>query len=120
MPQQFGATYEAFLDSVHPEDREKVHEAYFGSLRDNRDTYEISHRVVRPSGEVRFVHEKCEHYRGNSGRIVRSMGMVHDITEQKQTQDALVKSNEELISEDSFNCFRVGMRIKSTKKGATS
>jgi len=96
MPQQFGATYEAFLDSVHPEDREKVHDAYFGSLRDNRDTYEINHRVVRPSGEVRFVHEKCEHYRGSSGSIVRSVGMVHDITEQKQTQDALVRSNEEL------------------------
>jgi PAS domain S-box-containing protein len=59
-PQEFGATYEAFLSAVHPDDRAAVDEAYAGSLREGRDTYEIEHRVVRKStGEVRYVHEKC-------------------------------------------------------------
>jgi len=31
-------------------------------------------------GEVRIVHEKCEHFRAADGQIVRSTGMVHDIT----------------------------------------
>ena len=95
-PQQHGATYEAFLDSVHPDDRQKVDDAYSGSLRDNRDSYEIEHRVVRPDGEIRYVHERCEHIRGNGGGIVRSVGMVHDITERKQAEEALWESKERL------------------------
>ncbi|UCG43472.1 MAG: PAS domain S-box protein [candidate division WOR-3 bacterium] len=103
-PQEFEATYEAFLARVHPEDRAAVDEAYTGSLRDNRDGYEIEHRVVRSrTGEVRRVHEKCEHIRDGSGRIVRSVGMVHDITERKRAEESLARtladlkrSNEEL------------------------
>jgi len=95
-PQQFGATYEAFLATVHPDDRQKVNDAYSGSLRNNEDTYEVEHRVVRPGGEIRFVHEKCEHHRAGSGRIIRSVGMVHDITAQKRAQEALERSNNEL------------------------
>ena len=83
-PQAFGATYETFLARVHPDDRAAVDAAYSTSVRENRDTYEIEHRVVRHSnGETRIVHEKGEHFRDASGRIVRSVGMVHDITERK-------------------------------------
>ena len=95
-PQQFEATYEAFLATVHPEDRKKVDDAYSGSVRDNIDTYEVEHRVVRPDGEIRYVHEKCEHQRDDSGRIIRSAGMVHDITDRKRAQEALERSNQEL------------------------
>jgi PAS domain S-box-containing protein len=96
-PQEFGATYEAFLEAVHPEDRAAVDAAYSGSVRDGKDTYEIEHRIVRkPKGEVRVVQEKCEHFRDDSGRIVRSVGMVHDITERKRLEDALKEREKQL------------------------
>jgi PAS domain S-box-containing protein len=95
-PQEFGATYEAFLEAVHPEDRKKVDEAYSGSLREGRDTYEVEHRVVRKTtGEVRFVHEKCEHIRDSSGKIIKSVGMVQDITEQKKAEALILKAKEQ-------------------------
>jgi PAS domain S-box-containing protein len=98
-PQEFGATYEAFLQRVYPDDRAAVDAAYSASLRDGRDTYEIEHRVVRKdTGEIRLVHEKCEHFRDASGQIVRSVGMVHDITDRKRMEDeirALAKFPEE-------------------------
>jgi PAS domain S-box-containing protein len=89
-PQEFDASYQAFLAYVHPDDREAVDAAYTGSLREGKDTYEIEHRIVRKStGEIRVVHEKCEHIRDASGRIIRSFGMVHDITDRKRMEESL-------------------------------
>jgi PAS domain S-box-containing protein len=96
-PQEFGATYEAFIERVHPDDRNAVDAAYANSLRENRDTYEIEHRVVRnDTGDIRVVHEKCEHFRDATGKIIRSVGMVHDITERKRMEEELRKSRDEL------------------------
>jgi len=96
-PQEFTATYEAFLERVHPDDRAAVDAAYSGSIRESRDAYEIEHRVIRKhTGEIRFVHERCQHFRDASGSIIRSVGMVHDITERKRAEEALRKLNAEL------------------------
>ena len=119
-PQEFGATYEAFLERVHPDDREAVDAAYSGSLRENRDTYEIEHRVVRKdTGEIRFVHERCEHFRDASGTIVRSVGMVHDITERKRAEEALRKLNAELeerVAEQTAEIRRTYEAVKAERQ----
>jgi PAS domain S-box-containing protein len=89
-PQEFAATYDAFLEGVHPEDRAAVNDAYMNSLKEGRNGYEIEHRIVRkPSGEIRFVQEKCEHIRDELGKIIRSIGMVQDITERKKAEEEL-------------------------------
>ncbi len=96
-PQQFGATYEGFLERVHSEDRAAVDAAYSDSVRQGRNSYEIEHRICRAdTGEVRFVHEKCEHLRDEAGRVIRSMGMVQDITEQKRAEQKLERTNANL------------------------
>jgi PAS domain S-box-containing protein len=97
-PQEFGATYEAFLERVHPDDRKVVNDAYSSSIRDGRDAYEIEHRVIRKdNGKVRTVHEKCEHFRDPvTGEIVRSVGMVQDITERNLMEEELRRSRDEL------------------------
>lgn len=96
-PQEFGATYEAFLEAVHPDDRQAVDAAYSGSVREGRDTYEIEHRVVRKNrGEIRYVMEKCEHFRDETGRIIKSIGMVHDITDIRQAQEEIRQRTAEL------------------------
>jgi PAS domain S-box-containing protein len=91
-PQEFTATYEAFLSMVHPDDRETVSEAYEGSIRDGRDQYEIEHRIVRKNnGEIRYVHERCEHVKDESGKVTKSIGMVRDITEKRQSEEKFKK-----------------------------
>jgi len=92
-PQELVTTYEGFLALVHPDDRAAVDNAYTGSVRENRDSYEIEHRVIRKdTGELRIVHETCEHFRDATGAITRSAGMMHDITERKLVEDALAVS----------------------------
>jgi PAS domain S-box-containing protein len=108
-PQEFPATYEAFLETVHPDDRLAVDSAYSSSLRDNRNSYEIEHRIVRKNGEIRFVHEKCEHIRNKSGKVIQSIGMVHDITEFKKAEAELQESEEKYrrIVENTTNVIMV-------------
>ena len=96
-PREFGAAYEDFLNAVHPEDRSTVDRAYSFSLKTRSNCYEMDHRIVRKNtGETRYVHEKCTHYRDANGNVIRSVGMVQDITERKQMEQSLAKANEEL------------------------
>lgn len=79
-PQEFGATYEAFMEAVHPDDREMVQNAVTKSL-ENELSYEIEHRIVRPSGEERIVREKGSAEFGFKKTAVRMQGTVQDVTE---------------------------------------
>jgi len=109
-PQEFGATYEAFLEVVHPEDRAAVDAAYAESLCEGKDSYEITHRIVRKStGDIRIVQEKCEHIRDDSGTITRSMGMVQDITERAQAEEEILRYVDEL---ERFNRATVGRELR--------
>lgn len=86
-PQVFEATYEAFLEAVHPEDRTAVDEAYTRSLQEGKEGYEIEHRVIQKhTRKVRFVKEKCYHIRDESGVPIRSVGMIHDISDMKEAE----------------------------------
>ena len=90
-PQQFGATYRAFLDAVHPEDRFQVQEAVNRALYQGQ-RYHIGHRILRPDGQERFVYEQGEVTFDAGGRPLRMLGTVQDITEIKGAQAALEES----------------------------
>jgi len=92
---QFGATYEAFLNAIHPEDRDAVNEAYSRSLL-TQQPYEITHRLLMPDRRVKYVTERCASYFDTDGKPVRSVGTVQDVTELKRTELALKHLNEEL------------------------
>jgi len=94
-PQQFGFSYAAFLQAVHPEDRQLVDTCVREALELGRP-YSLDHRIVRPDGTVRYVHEHAEVSRDAEGRHIRMHGTVQDITERKQAEDELRRSNIDL------------------------
>ena len=87
-PQQFRATYEAFLDNIHPHDREMVNKAYAESVS-NKTPYNIVHRLLLKDGTVKYVNERCETFY-DDGKPIRSIGTVQDITERKQMEKQLI------------------------------
>jgi PAS domain S-box-containing protein len=94
-PRQFGATYEAFLDNIHPDDREMVNKAYTDSLK-NKTPYDIVHRLLLKDGTMKYVNERCETFYDEKGKPFRSLGTVQDITERKRAEETLKKWSREL------------------------
>lgn len=94
-PQQLGATYEAFLNNIHPDDREMVNQAYTESVR-NKNPYNIVHRLLLRDGNVKYVNEKCETFYSDDGKPIRSLGTMQDITERKRAEEELAKHREHL------------------------
>ena len=78
-------TVERFFRMVHPDDVEEVKRA----LLDDGAAYSTVHRVVRPDGSIRFVHERARIESDANGRRLRMVGTVQDVTEQKRTEDEL-------------------------------
>ena len=87
-PGEFAANYEAFLARIHPEDRDKVDQAYSQSLQ-RRSNYEIEHRLLLPNGEIRHVQERCVTKYDAAGTPLRSLGTVLNITERKLAEHIL-------------------------------
>jgi len=93
IPQEFGATYEAFLNAVHPDDRELVKKSVNEAVYENMP-YDIDHRILLPDGSERIVHEQAEVLFDDAGRAIKMNGTVQDITERKRTEESL-RSGEE-------------------------
>jgi len=85
---QFGATVEAFYDTVHPEDLEKVAKAYKESVA-NKTLYQIEHRLLFPDGRIKYIAERGEPFCNEKGDIIRFVGTSMDITEQQRVKDIL-------------------------------
>jgi PAS domain S-box-containing protein len=91
-PKQFGATYDAFLDAVHPGDREFVVRSVNEALYEGRP-YSIDHRIVLSDGTERIVHEQAEVFRNEFGEPVRMVGTVQDITDRRHAEDQIRRQN---------------------------
>ncbi len=94
-PEQFGASYEGFVERIHPDDRQTVSDAVRAALEQDAP-YDITHRIVLPDGQVRYVHENAEILRDAGGRPERMIGTVLDVTRQFLTEQALRESEEKL------------------------
>jgi len=82
-------TYETFLSSVHPDDREFVDQRWQAALRG--EPYDIEHRIVA-NGEVLWVREKAELEFSKDRVLLGGFGTVQNVTERKQIQDKLFQS----------------------------
>ena len=74
----------SFLDLVHPEDRQKAR-ASMERLSEGEPT-RLEYRVVRPDGEPRWVRGETKAIQDEDGDVVRIVGLVRDITADKDRE----------------------------------
>jgi PAS domain S-box-containing protein len=86
MPQQVTPRTSAFLNCVHPDDREKVVRA-LGKALVGEQAYNVDHRIVWPDGSVRLVHGEAEVTFDEKGRPIHILGTLQDITDVRQAYE---------------------------------
>jgi PAS domain S-box-containing protein len=93
--QQFTPSYEGFLSTIHPDDRELVNDAYAQHLRDQLPC-QVIHRLLMTDGRIKYVQEQCKTVFAEDGNPLVSQGTVQDITEIMQAELRLQNLNQSL------------------------
>ena len=83
-PQEFGATYNAFLSHVHPEDRDYFDDAFKKALKG--EPFSIDYRIILPNGKERHIHIESKVIFDENNIPTQMKGTVQDITERKRLE----------------------------------
>jgi two-component system sensor histidine kinase/response regulator len=83
---------QAWLEAVHPEDRERVN-AYIEKHGRGKVEFSQEYRIQWPDGTIRWVRDRVYPVKDESGEIHRIVGVTDDITERKRAEDALKETN---------------------------
>lgn len=105
-PQSFEPTIENFLQFVHPDDRNIVHEGVEKAIQES-NTYPRFYRIIRKDGELRYFRSMGKFISDNNNNIKTHIGIIKDITQMHLINIKLEEKNHDLeqsISElESFN-----------------
>lgn len=83
--------------NIHPDDAALLHRTFTAAIEGGA-VYELEHRIVRPDGSVRWVHDRAQPYFDDLGSLVRYVGVTQDVTERRQGDEALRESEARLRS----------------------
>jgi len=85
-------SHESWIASIHPDDRERVEDEFAQAVA-GRGVQRIEFRILR-DGQVRWLHSEGRVICDSANHPVRVTGITWDITERKQTEKALLASEE--------------------------
>ncbi|MEE8189522.1 MAG: PAS domain S-box protein [Kiloniellales bacterium] len=91
---ELNTSHEAFLQRVHPGDREAV-DKVIEALPKNKQPFSLEYRILLPDGTVRVLHEQGEVSLDEAGKPILVAGTTQDITERKRAEEALSLAKEE-------------------------
>jgi len=90
-------TLDMYLSRLHPDDRDRVREIVVRTAEE-RKPFEFVARYLPPEGGLRFIHARGVPILDSAGKLVRRVGVVQDITEQRKADEQL-RASEALLAE---------------------
>lgn len=90
-------TQEEFLEFLHLDDRERVHEAAIKAIEERRD-YQCQYRAVWPDGTIRWMEANAKILYDSDDKPQRLIGVTQDITERKQAEEEKASQLEEALA----------------------
>jgi signal transduction histidine kinase len=90
MPVGTPITYEHYISLIHPDDRTTVQEIVGRSGRTG-EPFTFEHRAVKPDGSVRTLYSRGRVVLDGNGRLVRMLGIGHDITDRKRAEEERIE-----------------------------
>ena len=94
-PGEFKGAYEAWLNGVHPDDREESNRISLNAVQGECE-YNTEFRVLWPDGSVHWLKADGTFIRDINGTAVRMVGVNYDITERKLAEKELKWEKEKL------------------------
>ncbi len=94
LPPETKMSYERFAQAIHPEDRDRVHEAVQSALKTGEE-YSVEMRAAWPDGSVHWVVSRGRAYFDKAGKPVRMSGAGMDVTQSKETEENLLRARAE-------------------------
>lgn len=94
-PGAFQPSYEAWVRTIHPQDKERAVREMQAALEARREI-DIEFRVVRPDGVTRWMSSKGQTLYSRSGEPLRMVGVTFDVTERKRAEEELRQREQEL------------------------
>lgn len=91
-PKSFPATFAAFQDAIHPDERLAVLEA-LEQARSQSAPFQLDHRLRQPTGAIRMVHQQAEIQYDHDNNPSRLIGIVHDVTDKRHAEERLRLTN---------------------------
>lgn len=96
-PNSFDGSMASWRRLVHPDDHERVAEAFKETIRGDAD-YAVEFRIVLGDGTVRYISSRGVLHKDETGKPVRMVGTDWDVTERKQAELALMAEKELLAT----------------------
>ena len=96
-PPDLPITYEAFLQSIHGEDRRQIDASVQKALREQSE-YSVEMRVVLPGDQLHWVLSKGRAFYDDQGKPVHMDGIAMDVTEQKRAGEEIERLNTDLAA----------------------
>lgn len=108
-----GASYDTYLDIVHPEDR-SIKDSAQKELLATKKPIEISYRLLMKDGRIKWINEICNTDFDKSGNPIRFYGIIQDITRYKLSEEKFKQKEERYKT--LIDTLPIGIGIYQNKK----
>lgn len=105
-PDDFSGDYEAFDQTLHPDDKQRVYDSVNATIAGKQGDYKDTFRIITKKGEIKYVAAISKLIKGSKSKPIRMIGVNFDVTESKLAEERILKSQAEL--EEAQHIARIG------------